>query len=127
MDVSPRPLLPSERALIAGLLRHGALPEHHFHQQLDAVRVVWECDCGCSSIEFQSEARPSINPEKARPVVDAYGVTTKGVNVGLILWGTDHELSRLEIYSLDSDPPFAVPTPDTITDDPPKPTWFEDL
>jgi len=126
VDVSPRPLLPSERALIAGLLRHGALPERHFHQELDAVRVVWECDCGCSSIEFQSEGRPSVGPEETLTLADAYGVTPDGRNVGLILWGTERALSRLEIYSLDSDPPFEVPSPDSITDDPPTPTWFQD-
>ena len=126
MDVSPRPLLPSERALIAGLLRHGALPERQFHQHLDAVRVAWECDCGCSSIEFQAEKRSSSDSDQPHPLVDAYGVTPDGRNVGLILWGTNHALSRLEIYSLDSDPPFAVPSPETIGDDPPAPSWFQD-
>ena len=124
MDIVPRPLLPTERALIAGLLRHGNLPERHFRQLLDDVRVVWECDCGCSSVEFKSEARQSEEQDRAI-LVDVYGVTPEGQNVGLILWGSEHALSRLEIYSLDSDPPFSLPNPITITDDPPKPSWFE--
>jgi hypothetical protein len=119
-------LLPSERALIDGLLRHGAPPGRPFQQDLDAVRVVWECDCGCSSIEFESEQRASDSLEETLTLADAYGATPDGRNVGLILWGTEHALSRLEIYSLDSDPPFAVPSPDSITNDPPAPKWFQD-
>ena len=124
MDVSPRVLLPTERALIAGLLRHGALAEHHYHE-LDPLRVGWECDCGCSSVEFQFEGRPIVAPGEASILVDVYAVTPEGHNVGLILWGTSLQLTRLEVYSLDSDPPFALPNPDTITDDPPTRHWFD--
>jgi hypothetical protein len=121
VEVSPRPLLPAERALVAGLLRHAGIPAREFLIDLDALRVLAQCECGCSSIDFVPKAEPA-----GEILVDAYGTTPQGQPVGLILWGSEHRIRRLEIYSLGNDPPFAVPSSDTISDTPPTPTQFDE-
>jgi hypothetical protein len=116
----PRPLRGSESALVSALLARmgsaGALAG------LTELEVVDVCQCGCSSFELApagSNRRPNGYGHK---VADAYAVTPDGKAVGLILWGTAEHLTYMELYSLASDPPFELPSVDTITD---MPAWPE--
>lgn len=117
---SPRPLSHSERTLVHALLAP-TRPEHEVVRALDALVVVRTCDCGCASFEMAPSAHPVPPATYGRQLADAYGTTPDGRPVGLILWATDAHPTYMELYSLASDPPFALPAPGTITDLPPWP------
>lgn len=113
----PRPLSGSERSLVSGLLARvgyaGALTTG-----LDGLEVVDVCQFGCSSFELAPAGSNRRPKGYGHQVADAYAVTPDGKAIGLILWGTAEHLTYMELYSLASDPPFELPSADTITDVP---------
>jgi hypothetical protein len=61
-----------------------------------ALTVVAKCDCGCASVDFDappSEERPTL-------VADGTARTSRGGQVGVIVWGRPNAITGLEIYDL---------------------------
>jgi hypothetical protein len=114
VKINPRLLSAPERALIIRLLEHAGKAQPPL-TDLDDLRVVGTCDCGCGTIDLEpiSTEAPTDRPGI---LADAYGTVQAGHGVGLILWGTAANVSSLEIYSLAFDPPFELPSPDSVSD-----------
>jgi hypothetical protein len=114
---TPRLLSPTERALIGRLLEH-ADRAHAPYLALDQLRVTAHCECGCGSIRLVPSTAIAPTTERSHVLADAYGTVQGGHAVGLLLWGTDRQVTGLEIYSLAFDPPFELPAPDSVSDIP---------
>ena len=56
----PRPLTPEERALVVRLVEESSFPE--LREQLDTVRAIGHCSCGCPSVELDTDG-PAIPPD----------------------------------------------------------------
>ena len=104
--VDPRPLSDVEAAVVARLHAINELPVPSA-TDLEALQVVGGCGCGCASVDFL----PDTGGGKV--LADGYGVTPSGVEVGLLLWGRDGQLSGLEIYMLAEDT-SELPTPASL-------------
>ena len=117
MKIDPRPLSGPEQALVLRLLEHAGRAQPPL-TQLDQLRVVATCDCGCGSIDLEPPPSAVADGERARILADAYGTVQGGNAIGLILWGTTRHVSGLEVYSLAFAPPFELPRPDSVSDVP---------
>lgn len=104
--VSPRPLTTRELAVVRRLLVLGGNLEAQ--PNLDELQVVGRCECGCATIDFAEDT------EGSSPLVDVFGRTADGADVGVILWARHGFLSGLEIYTLATDTP-QLPTPESLT------------
>jgi hypothetical protein len=104
--VEPRPLSDVEAAIVARLHAINELPVPS-KAELEALQVVGGCKCGCASVDFL----PDIGA--AHVLADGYGVTPSNIEVGLILWERDRQLSGLEIYMLGVDT-SELPTPASL-------------
>ena len=93
-----RPLGARERALLADLLARDASTSPYL-AQLDRLRVVARCDCGCPSVEFALPGTPRAADSLAAPVVDAEARTPEGEPVGILVFAADGQLTQLEVYS----------------------------
>lgn len=54
-----RPLTDSELTLIRWLIEHGEPEAREFAAQLQNIRVVGGCGCGCPSIDLECEGLPA--------------------------------------------------------------------
>ena len=99
--VTPRPISEHEAAVIKqALLRapfNPALPDaftavpNELFEDIEALSVVAECDCGCCSVDFQNAARTE------QQVTEAVGLLSGGERVDIIVWANGESISRLEI------------------------------
>ena len=117
IPVPPRPLSPAEHALIVRLLERAGLARGA-HRSLEGLLVTATCECGCGSIDVAPAGPAAALAEASRVLADAYGAVQGGHPVGLLLWGTQSRVTGLEIYALAFDPPFELPSPDTVVDVP---------
>ena len=62
---------------------------------LDELRVVGGCECGCASVNFSIEL-----PEHKKPIADGLGILSNGERVGVIVWGTPEAVIGLEVYDM---------------------------
>jgi hypothetical protein len=63
---------------------------------VQALTVVAKCECGCASVDF--DAPPS--EERSRILADGTARTSRGGQVGIIVWGRPDAITGLEIYDL---------------------------
>ena len=93
-----RDITAEEKAVIRAALDKAAVaPEHvSLASALAHFRAIKRCGCGCDSVDF-AEYDPA-NPPK--PIAHATGTTARGGTVGVIVWGTPHGVTGLEIYDL---------------------------
>ena len=114
-EIDPRPASPAERALVARLLDVAIDPEaaEALRAQVDRLKVVARCECGCPSVVFGMPA--GMSGERRVMVADAYGTAPEGYAVGLLLWTVGGYLEYLEMYTLGDWPPHSLPAPDTVT------------
>ena len=103
-----RPITDQEKSLIRWLLLREEDSAVRFVPQIDTLKVMFECTCGCPTIEFAIESS-SDSPRGARPIRD-YLAIVDGHHVGVMLFATETELSMLEVCSLaGTDKPFGLP------------------
>jgi hypothetical protein len=62
-------------------------------------------------VDFEADAATG-----SEVLADGYGTTIRGVDVGVILWGRNGQLSGLEVYALEEDTPD-LPTPESLSQD----------
>lgn len=116
-----RELSTSERDLIQALLGHARLGDSPLAASLPDLRVVSTCDCGCPSVGLSLAGGPPDPEGLGSPVVDMFGRTPSGEEVGVLLFAKGDRLSYLEIYSMSANNPEALPTIASLAD----PGWVE--
>jgi hypothetical protein len=95
-----RPLNLGERALIEWLLAHGTPEAAAYAHQLEGVRVVGRCGCGCPTVDLAVGDAQLSTTGPSRVLADFFGVTPDGIEVGVILHARQDTISELEVYSL---------------------------
>ena len=78
--------------------------------QLQDLRAIEQCGCGCDSVDFVAYD-PTDPP---RPLANAIGMTPRGGRVGVIVWGTAQRVTGLEVYDLGADDDLKLPVPESI-------------
>jgi hypothetical protein len=105
----PRKLGPAERAVIEFLLAADFAGRNELKEQLESVEVVWECDCGCGTVNFQVTGSVGRALTKEPIPVEANG---HGLDVLLFVRGGF--LSSLEIVDHGDARPLPYPTVDSL-------------
>ena len=77
--------------------------------QLDSLRVVGKCACGCASVDFRHLQPGQI----AEVVADAVGETLIGEEVGILVFAFGGDIVGLEIVGY-SDDPAPLPIASTV-------------
>jgi hypothetical protein len=109
-----RELKPEEKELIKNLLSHLPNPMTYF-EQLDHLRVVGKCDCGCPSIDLALIEHKNKSSEVPEILVEADGQSPEGIPVGIILWTKAGHISELEVYPWEDAAKFGLPDTKTLT------------
>ena len=91
-----RPITAQEIAVIRATLEQAALDAQFRAAEvnLDTLKVVDRCSCGCDSVDFEKNGQDSLS----RPVADGIGMTAAGGQIGVIVWGRvkrDHRTRSL--------------------------------
>ena len=108
-----RQLSTAERTLLEWLLAHGGPDASKYKSQIDSLRVVSRCGCGCPTVDFALHSGHKMGASEV--VAEAGGQSPEGVSVGVILHARDGELSELEIYSTQGeDVAFHLPLPESL-------------
>lgn len=117
-ELPPRRLTTEEHEFLTLILENESEDARSFIPQLEEMRAVRWCDCGCPSITlFVAEDAPPGRQMRHRLVCDLLGETAKGELVGVILFQNGGKLSLLEAYSLDGavgPPEFGWPTVESL-------------
>ncbi len=100
-----RPLTDQELSVVRWLLEHAVIGNGDTYRVagISGLRVVGGCGCGCSSITFEPDAA-------SERIADAIAQYTDGTQAGLLLWGVDGRLTKLEVYDLDPDASHRFPS-----------------
>ena len=108
-----RPASQQERDIVRWLLDHGDPQYLPYASQIDALRVVSKCTCGCPTVDFALEGNPPLR--KGSHLISDFGATVDDQPVGVLLFACNGSLSMLEVYSCaGSDKPFGLPKIESI-------------
>lgn len=104
LDLPPRILQLEEERLIRWMLEHGSEEARLFLPQLEGIKAVRACICGCPSIRLVvADDLPSQSAYSDRIICDWVGRTSKDELVGTMLIQVAGKLVELEIYCLDGE------------------------
>lgn len=109
-----REIKPHEKELIMTLLSHLSAPKP-FIEQLDHVRVVGQCDCGCPTIDLALKEHKNKSSGIPQILIEADGRSPEGTPVGIILWTKAGYLSELEVYPWENTSKFSLPELGSLT------------
>lgn len=109
-----RNLSDDERALVQWLLMNGVPGVIALLPQLDFLRVISRCSCGCPSVDFLLGQGASKVDNLPSIVADFRGKTNNGIEVGVILWIENGQLSSLEVYDYEGRSGFGLPRLDSL-------------
>ncbi|MDM0043448.1 hypothetical protein QTH91_03055 [Variovorax dokdonensis] len=105
-----RSLTTAERALARWMLENGPPEARAFLEQLNEAEVTpWRCPCGCASINFQIKGRPATPP--GVHILGDYLCGPLDAPAGAFIFESGGVLGGIEVYSLGSDAPSALPRP----------------
>ena len=117
--MQPMPSIPDERPLTTGeqrlarwMLEHGEPEARAYLPQLDRVRVVSRCPCGCATIDLQVDGFPQ--PRGIMRVLGDYYFEQGGEVSGAFIYESDGGLAGIEVYGLSGDTPLVLPTPEVL-------------
>jgi len=88
------------------LLAHRRSWTTDYSEQLDGIRVIGGCGCGCPSLDFERR-----DAGKTFVISDVVGISPEGVLCGVLLWATEKDLHSIEIYSFGGGTHFSLPNP----------------
>jgi hypothetical protein len=109
-----RELKPDEKELIKNLLSHLPNPVTYI-EQIDHLRVVGKCDCGCPTIDLALKKHQQKSSAIPEILVEADGRSPEGIPVGIILWTKAGCISELEVYPWEDAVNFGLPDIKTLT------------
>jgi len=108
-----RPVTQHEADIIRWLLEHGDPKYLTLASQIDALRVVSKCTCGCPTVDF--DLGDGINSHKGEGMFSDCGAEVEGEEVGVLLFQVHGRISSLEVYSCaGSDRPFGLPSIESL-------------
>jgi hypothetical protein len=116
----PKPLTSEELNLLEWLIENGSVQAQSFRPQLEGIRALRSCMCGCPSITLITLAgSPNGIADGGRVVCDLSGRTSKGELVGVLLFQEEGRLCELEAYNVDGEiksetQQFSFPLIDTL-------------
>lgn len=107
-----RPVSADEAAVLRATLRRAPLGADltRVLPTIDSRVVVDRCECGCATVDFESE----LEAGEGTLLADGVGRTSSGLEVGIIVWGTEREITSLEIYDFEPKSSHELPRPDSI-------------
>lgn len=94
MKVIPaRPLKQTEVAVVRNALLKAPLGEvpKPMLREVESLKVIGICECGCGSIYFGPTHKPD------RPVADGIGYSADGERIEIMVWASEGHLSSLEL------------------------------
>ena len=93
-----RPIQIAEAAVVRTMLLQAPVAPGYAHlvDTIESLRVIDRCACGCDSVDFAKT--DSIN--RSTLLADGIGLTPKGGQVGVIVWGRVDAVTGLEVYDL---------------------------
>ncbi len=106
-----RPISEEEGAVVRAILERvpwKPIPQSTL-ESVSSLIVVSTCECGCASLEFESEPAP----RRGNPIAGGYGSTSSGRTVEVLLWGTPEVLTAFEVISPGHDD-GSLPRPESI-------------
>jgi hypothetical protein len=95
------------------LLERGTAEARALVPQVDELRVVSRCDCGCPSIDF-ALADGTPGPHSGGVVAEAAGESPEGALVGAMVWAGGGQVATLEVYAISDVDRFSLPSPDRL-------------
>ena len=96
-----RPLAEKETKLVRWLLEHGLPGSEAFLPQVDRLRVVSRCGCGCASVDFSLDGTAPDRKTGLNPVSDWFwGESAKNL-CGVFVFVRGERVSGLEVWSVD--------------------------
>jgi hypothetical protein len=109
-DLVPhRALLPKEKALLEFLLSVDFPGRDELREQLDHVKVIWTCDCGCGTVTLR------LKDQVPRAAVARYiPVEAHSKKVDVMLFVRDGQLFSLELAFHDQHSPKEFPDPEDL-------------
>jgi hypothetical protein len=103
-DLPPRPLTPEEHDVLVWILEHGSEEAKSFLPQVEGIRAVRACPCGCPTIRLEVvEGVPLGSSQASNVICDLWGRTAKGELVGVLVFQNAGKLSEMEAYSVDGE------------------------
>jgi hypothetical protein len=95
-SIPERPITTAEAAVLGWLLENAPVGDVSAYRevQLEELRVVGGCDCGCSSLDFVPDAFGETM------IADAIAKYRDGQMVNLILWGCKGKIQWLEVVEM---------------------------
>jgi hypothetical protein len=108
-STDPRPLTREERKLLEFLLSSEFLSRDQLLAQVEAVKVVGACECGCGTIDLRVESQPKVISGTEHIAVEAYGD-----NVDVLLFTRNGLLTSLELAFHDDHLPRTFPKPENL-------------
>jgi hypothetical protein len=111
-----RRLSAQERELLDWLMSNGTPEAANYVSQIDELRVIGRCKCGCPTVDFGLGDPPRGTTGGSQILADFYGITPEGIAVGVILHAREGQVSEMEIYSTAGyERPFGLPAISTLT------------
>jgi hypothetical protein len=112
--VEHKELSPDERTLLVWLIEHGTSDALEYAAQIEQARVVGRCRCGCPTIDLGIAGAKERTVGGSKILADFVGETLEGFRVGVLLHAREGKLSELEVYSLDREGIFSLPTIESL-------------
>ena len=92
-----RSIAPREAILIRWLVEHGEPGCETLVDQVENLKVISKCNCGCPTVYFALPGNPISR--KGERIVSDYLATMDGDLFGAILFEAGGQISSLEVYS----------------------------
>ena len=114
-DIAARPLSSSEWQVLGALLDLDFPGVGELRCQMQSVRVVGQCTCGCATVDLQADSTLCASAGTTSPIpAEAVVLDSEGAAIwGLLVFLREGYLASLEIYSFDQ-PIDALPPPERI-------------
>jgi len=108
-----RPLTADEYELVRWMMEHGTPEAAQQLPQLELARVApWRCPCGCASIDFEVDGRPTQTGGMC--IIADFVFGTDDEMSGIFVFTKGGILAGLEAYGLAGEAPKSLPSPDSL-------------
>lgn len=109
-----RALSPQERTLLEWLIENGTPEAKEYRGQIEQLRVVGRCSCGCPTIDLSVGGKLAA-AGSMKILGDYVGETPEGFEVGVLLFASERRLSCMEIYDFGGhEGTFSLPRIETL-------------